>query len=114
MNPSVNTQIILDKLSSAALFMTFSATLLTTVLIAYQIYSVIRLDPRKGTTRPYSAIAEVLVQSAAAYSLMVLWIAVVGIIPQNNTNGTALFCASNYAGPLLLVTAVRVRPLSIY
>ncbi|KJA17198.1 hypothetical protein HYPSUDRAFT_206369 [Hypholoma sublateritium FD-334 SS-4] len=104
-NPSVSTQIILDKLSTAALCMTFGATLLTTVLIAYKIYSFKRRDPRKGTSRPYADIADVLVQSAAAYSLVVLWIAVVGVIPQDNANATAIFCASNYAGVLLPIAA---------
>ena len=113
MDPSVNVQIILDKLTSAAFFMTFGATLLSTVLIAYQIYSVTRRDPRKGTTRPYTDIAEVLVQSAAAYSLVALLNALTDIIPANDTNATALFCAESYSGAPLLIIAVRDPTLLI-
>ncbi|KJA17199.1 hypothetical protein HYPSUDRAFT_206371 [Hypholoma sublateritium FD-334 SS-4] len=104
-DPSVNIQIILDKLTSSALFMTSGATLLTTALIAYQIYSVTRRDPRKGATKPYKDIAEVLVQSAAAYSLVTLLNALTDIIPVNDTNATALLYAGDYSGAPLLIIA---------
>ncbi|KJA17213.1 hypothetical protein HYPSUDRAFT_219033 [Hypholoma sublateritium FD-334 SS-4] len=101
-DPSVKAQMNLDKLISAALFMTLGATLLTTVLIAHRICSVTRQGPREGVTRPYRNIAEMLVQSSAAYSLVALWNAVMVVIPDD---ATAIFCASQYAGVLLLVTA---------
>lgn len=104
-----NTRKILNNLSSAAFFMTLGATLLTTVLIAYRILSVTRRDPRKGTTRPYKNIAEALVQSAAAYSLVVLLSALMDVIPQNEKTETAIFCADNYTGAVFLVIAVRIR-----
>ncbi|KJA17210.1 hypothetical protein HYPSUDRAFT_206380 [Hypholoma sublateritium FD-334 SS-4] len=85
--------------------MTFGVTMLTTVLIAYQIYSVIYRDTRKGPTRTFKDIADVLVQSAAAYSLVALWNAVMAIIPQGDTNETLFFSAENYMSALLLITA---------
>ncbi|KJA17214.1 hypothetical protein HYPSUDRAFT_206386 [Hypholoma sublateritium FD-334 SS-4] len=85
--------------------MTFGVTLLTTVLIAYKIYSYTRCYPRMGVTRTFKNIAEVLVQSAAAYSLAALLAAVLAIIPQNSINETVWFSAENYAGALLFVTA---------
>lgn len=89
--------------------MTFGATLLTTVLIAYRIYSVTRRDPRKGRTRTYTDVAEALVQSAAAYSLVVLLNALTDVVPQTDTNVFVIFCAVNYAGALFFVTAVRIH-----
>ena len=108
-NPSESTQVILDKLSSAALFMTFGATLLTTVLIAYRISSVTRRDPRKGKIRTYTDIIEALIQSAAAYSLVALLNALTDVVPQTDTNAFVIFCAENYACALLFVTAVRIH-----
>lgn len=107
--PSVSTRATLNNLISAAFFTTFVVTLLTTVLIAYQIYSFTRRNPRKGITQTFKDIAEVLVQSAAAYSLVVLWGAIMGVIPQADINETAWFVVDNYAGAVIFVTAVRVQ-----
>ncbi|KJA17196.1 hypothetical protein HYPSUDRAFT_206367 [Hypholoma sublateritium FD-334 SS-4] len=105
LDPAVPTRITLNKLTGAALFMTFGVTLLTTVLIAYPIYSFARRDSRNRTKRAFKDIAEVLVQSSAAYSLTALLSGVVAIVPQNDSNETVWFAVQNYSGSLLFVIA---------
>ncbi|KAF8869918.1 hypothetical protein CPB84DRAFT_1855922 [Gymnopilus junonius] len=68
-NPSSSQGDILNKLLGSSLFVTFATTLVSTTLIAYRIHSVSKENVIQGTRRRVNHVIEILVQSAAVYSL---------------------------------------------
>lgn len=103
-SPSQTT--ILYILIGASLFVTFTTTLMTTVLIAYRIHSISRRHVLKGTRPRLNHIFDILVQSAAAYSVATLPFAIVAVIPFTPNNFTIQAAANAYFGAFYSFTAV--------
>jgi hypothetical protein len=110
LKPTTAESNILDELLSAALFITFGTTVVTTILIAYRIYSVVRQDGVDNSKRRFVHVLEVLIQSSAAYSLASFVNAVSGIIPFNGavTNSMPLIALQYYMGPIFCFAAVSI------
>ena len=64
--------------------MTLATTLLTTLLISYRVYTVSRDSLKCGSATRFSQIVELLVQSAALYSVATLAYAIASVIPSRN------------------------------
>ncbi|KDR68633.1 hypothetical protein GALMADRAFT_1038219 [Galerina marginata CBS 339.88] len=98
---------ILNNLFSAALFTTVSTTLVTTVLIAYRIYSVAHQNGQDFFKKSFKNILDLLVQSAAAYSILSILYAVCGVTPLKdpNINLPKIFPLEVYMGLLYSFTA---------
>ncbi|KJA17888.1 hypothetical protein HYPSUDRAFT_1000374 [Hypholoma sublateritium FD-334 SS-4] len=84
-------QVILD---GVGLFTTSALTLITTALIVYRIHSVSQPNLVKYPRNSYGRIIDLLVQSAAAYSLVALIYAVSSVIP-----GAATFPGTEHQIP---------------
>ena len=108
LNPPLDTAVLLDHLTSAATFMTLGSTLLTTSLIAYRIYSVSQESKAHLQRRPFVAILDAFVQSAAAYTLVSLLFAIEGVVPFTRSTGATLFNLQGYTFPLFSTTAVCI------
>ncbi|PPQ75261.1 hypothetical protein CVT26_014795 [Gymnopilus dilepis] len=74
----------LDRLGAVLLFLTLATTLLTTLLISYRVYMVCRDSLKCGSATRFSQIIELLVQSAALYSVATLAYAIASVIPSRN------------------------------
>lgn len=66
----------LDKTYTAAVFITFSTTILNTGLIVYRIYTVSRQDVLIRSRKTYRNIIELLIQSSAVYAITSLVFAI--------------------------------------
>lgn len=107
LNPSPSQAHTLKTLTAAAFFITFATTLVTTLLISYRIHSFSRQDddlPRSSSTR-IKHIIEILVQSAALYSMVAIAGAIISIVPDNG--GGSLLAARSNTYSFYLFTAVR-------
>lgn len=96
----------LNAVTSAAYFLSFGTTLVTTVLIAYRIYSV---SKQQGvSSKRLKHIMDIVVQSGAVYALSQLTAALAGVVPGStlilNTRNIAF---QDFA--LILNVAVAVR-----
>ncbi|KAF8886672.1 hypothetical protein CPB84DRAFT_1537540 [Gymnopilus junonius] len=72
---------MLDILTGVLLFMDLAITLSTTVLISYRINSFAKRNPFPESRSRFKRIVEILVQSAAAYSIVIIVYAITTIIP---------------------------------
>lgn len=91
-------------------FVSFATSLTTTVLIAYRIYSSARniSDISFSTSKArFTHITEIIVQSAAIYSVILLVAAISGVIPTTGIFPSASeFSLSSYSSCLLVPAAV--------
>lgn len=96
--------------------MTFGTTLVTTLLIVYRINSATKegISGRSGSRTTFMHIVDIIVQSAAAYSLVALLYAISGVIPIASTNLVAIFNFQNWIGVLYLTVSVRTLQFQIY
>ncbi|KJA18842.1 hypothetical protein HYPSUDRAFT_44840 [Hypholoma sublateritium FD-334 SS-4] len=94
------TDALVNTINSAAMFTTLAATLWTTALIAYRIYSSSK-HSLKGAKPHFYNILEIILQSSFAYSLALIADAVLVAIPQNQSNVWPIYIATNYAGVIL-------------
>ncbi|KAF8886673.1 hypothetical protein CPB84DRAFT_1850022 [Gymnopilus junonius] len=72
---------LLDILTGVLLFLDLASTLATTILISYRINSFAKRNPFRNSRSRFKRIVEILVQSAAAYSLVIIAYAIASIIP---------------------------------
>lgn len=77
--------VVREILDGVGLFTTSALTLVTTVLIVYRIHSVSQPDILKSRRTSYKKIIDLLIQSAAAYSLVAFIYAISSIIPAAST-----------------------------
>ncbi|KAH9475578.1 hypothetical protein JR316_0012695 [Psilocybe cubensis] len=95
---------ISNDIQSATFFMSFATSVSTTGLIAYQIYASSRNI--NGTRKRFLHILEIIIQSAAVYSAVLLVAAVSGAIPDGDSwPTTAVFALANYSSALLAPAA---------
>lgn len=107
LQPSAAVGHTLNNLLSAALFMTFASTMSSTILIAYRIYSVSRHSVLKETNKRFNGVVELLIQSAAAYSLVSLLYAVEFVVPLTASNLGTTFPLESYTDVFYSFVAVR-------
>ncbi|KAF8173089.1 hypothetical protein BJ912DRAFT_1079466 [Pholiota molesta] len=104
--------ITLNALLSAAFFITFATTLVTTILIAYRIYSV---SKQEGVSaRRFKHIIDIVIQSGAVNSLTLLANAIIVVLPASilNTKDSA---ANTYAENIVpYVLAMSTTIMLIY
>ena len=80
-NPSVNQREVLNHLIAAQTFITLATTVTSTLLIAYRLYTVSKQEIRQNSRTLIQHIIEIVVHSAAAYSLAAAAQAIILIIP---------------------------------
>lgn len=94
-----------NNLQSSEFFITFGTTIITTSLIAYRIYSTARLDGITSLGR-FKHIVEVLIQSAAFYSLVILATAIMMVIPTYLSRPNGMFNAELFVDSILPIVGV--------
>ena len=100
--------ILFNELDGAQAFTTFAATLTSTVIIAYRIYTagvVSEGTPRKSR-QLLKNIVEILLQSSAVYSVTALLYAVFVVVPQSLENITWIYPAQSYLTTLFIFASV--------
>lgn len=113
LTPSPPQARVLNELISAALFTTFACTLSTTLLIIYRLYPIANRDRGINTSaQRFKHIVDILIQSAALYSLAALAYAISSVLPLDNTQNTALVSAQIYSSSLFLFVAVCPKQFS--
>jgi hypothetical protein len=100
--------VTLNNLQSAALFMSFGTTLVTTLLIAYRIYSASK--QQLPSSRRFNNIIDIVVQSGAIYAFSQLAYAIAGVLPGSIWFNTGIVAFQIYT--TVLNTAIAVRILS--
>lgn len=106
-SPTLSQAQTLDILIAAGLFVTLATTLATILLISYRILSFSKYVPSHGSTTRFRYIIDILIQSAAVYSVSTISLAVASIICYSGS--VALQEARNYTSTLYLFTAVSFR-----
>ncbi|PPR04276.1 hypothetical protein CVT26_004066 [Gymnopilus dilepis] len=101
-DPTYSQGVLVDNLIAAQSFMTSATTLTATILIAYRIYSASKENVFGSTRKRLSKIMEVLVESAAVYSLAAVAQAVALVIPETYSNEIVVDLASAYTSILFI------------
>ncbi|PPR06327.1 hypothetical protein CVT26_004658, partial [Gymnopilus dilepis] len=104
LDPSESQGIVLNPLIAVQSFLTFATTLASTALIAYQIRTTTREIPG-NSKRLLVHILEILVQSAAAYSVVAIAFAISTVVPQTTSNVVPWDAASDYIADLFIFTS---------
>lgn len=112
LNPSPSQSETLNKLIGAIFLLAFATTLITTLLISYRIHSFFKEDLSNGFRSRFKHVVEILIQSAAAYSVVTIAFAVVSIIPTETS--VPVLDARSYTSSLYFFTAVRLYHLISY
>ena len=95
-----------NHLCSAGQFLTLAVTLWTTFLIVYRIHFTSKHDVlNRGQPRFYKVL-EIILQSAAIYSVALVVNALQQAIPRDQSNVWPLLTLDNYAGSILHTTTV--------
>lgn len=108
LNPTPSAAKTLNKLIGAAVFMTFSVTLLTTLLIVYHIYTVSSRSVARNSRRSFKNVLDILVQSAAAYAAISLLYAVITVRETDTQPQLPYFVPASYISSLFIAIAVRI------
>ncbi|PPQ78788.1 hypothetical protein CVT25_010661 [Psilocybe cyanescens] len=107
-NPSQHEVNISNGIQSGVFFASFATSLSTTVLIAHRIYTSSQTigDPKKR----FIHIIEIIIQSAAIYSTVLLVAAITAVIPDGDSwPSPAIFALASYSS-CLLVPAAGMAP----
>ncbi|KAF8894196.1 hypothetical protein CPB84DRAFT_1304620 [Gymnopilus junonius] len=113
LNPPPNLANVINMLTGASLFTTFATSTVAAVLISYRIYFTAKQNSALLGSRSqirYHHILEVLLQSAAAYSLITLAYAIVSVYPSNINNITIITAVNGYLAPFYFFIAVQSSP----
>lgn len=102
----VQTQTTLDDLLHAALFTTLATNLVTTLLISYRIHSFTDQNILRGSKARFKHIHEILMQSAAAYTIFTLAYTISTFIPFTTNNTLLLLTIEGYMATFYVFTAV--------
>ncbi|PPQ86785.1 hypothetical protein CVT25_012390 [Psilocybe cyanescens] len=93
-----------NDIQSGVFFASFATSLSTTVLIAHRIYTSSRNI--NGAKKRFIRIIEIIIQSAAVYSAVLLITAISDAIPDGDSwPSPAIFALANYSSSLLVPTA---------
>lgn len=94
-----------NNISSALIFVSLGTTVLTTFLIGYKIHSTSRLNG-PSSKKFFNRVVVLVVESAAAYSLVLFLNAIIAVVPSFLTLGSPLYEAEYYVDAVLIVVAV--------
>lgn len=96
---------ISNSLTSALVFLSLGMTVTTTFMIGYRIHSILWINgaPSKGL---FNHIALIMIELAAAYSLVLCLDVVIAIIPSFNTLGSPLLATKYYVNAALVIVKV--------
>ncbi|PPQ73194.1 hypothetical protein CVT26_014799 [Gymnopilus dilepis] len=120
LHPTAKQGALLNNLIAASFFITCATTLITTILISYRIYSMSRSILPKNSRMRFDHIVDILIQSAAVYTLSAIAFAIPAIFPDSDSNLTGLQAARMYrwtifnftagAAPTIMVARVILSP----
>jgi hypothetical protein len=96
----------ISDLQAAALFISFGTTLVTTVLIAYRIYSVSK--QQLPSSRRFNNIIDIVIQSGTIYAFSQLAYAIAFVVPGSNGFDTRIIAFQNYIIAINVATTVRI------
>jgi len=106
---------VVNDLIAAGYFSSFACTISSTLLIMYRIYNYLsRQDPY--SKKRFLHIVDVLVQSAAVYSLALLTSAIAGVVlvTSGNRPTLSMFAVINYeSSAILFFVSVRIFGVQI-
>ena len=113
LNPSIQQSMILDDLLASGYFSSFACTISSTLLIVYQIYNSL-LNRDNHSKKRFIHIVDVLVQSAAVYSLTLLVAAIVLVVLATSRDNATLsvVAVQDYEGGAILIF-VSVRTFGV-
>ena len=105
---------IVNDLIASGLFSSFACTISSTLLIVYRIYNSLSNHRDNHSKKRFVHIVDVLVQSAAAYSLTLIVAAIAGVVQATSGgNGTlSMLALLSYEGNALLYF-VSVRTFGV-
>ena len=106
---------ILNDLIASGYFSSFSCTISSTLLIVYRIYNFVS-DQDNHSKKRFMHIVDVLVQSAAAYSLALMAAAIAGVvlITSRDKPTLSMFAVLNYeCSAILFFVSVRIFDVQI-
>ncbi|KAF8894194.1 hypothetical protein CPB84DRAFT_1825940 [Gymnopilus junonius] len=95
----------LNTVLGVATFMTLATTLVATLLISYRIHSVAKQDLPRSSRSRFNHIIEILVQSAAVYSVVTLASAITVVVPLTENNVAQVFTAETYVSAIYAFTS---------
>ncbi|PPQ94507.1 hypothetical protein CVT25_014161 [Psilocybe cyanescens] len=90
-----------NNITSALTFVSLGTTVITTFFIGYRIYSATRLNG--SPSRLFNRTVAMIIESAAAYSLVLLLDAIIFVLPSFNVVGSSLNEANSYVGGIVIV-----------
>lgn len=96
-----------NKVTGALIFVSLGITLSATLLIGYRVHSTYQLQSSRFR-RSFNHIVVMIVESAVAYSVVLLFEAIIVVLPSNAVAQTPVFQAEYYMQVLLLFTSVRI------
>lgn len=94
-----------NAIQSAQIFMSLSTTVITTALIAYRIRSTLKLS-RTSAKGFFSHVVEIIVESAAVYSIVVLVYAIITVVVQYPQVGSFVAIAGAYLQSIITIVGV--------
>ncbi|PPQ90323.1 hypothetical protein CVT25_007725 [Psilocybe cyanescens] len=95
---------LLNKISSASMFVPLGTTAITTFLIGYRIHTASGLD-HPPSKKLFGRIMLLVMESAAVYLVALLFEAICIIVPAFTVVGSPLFQVKYYGGTVLIVAA---------
>jgi hypothetical protein len=101
----------INALLATAYFTSFATTLVTTILIAYRIYSVSKAQG--ASSRRFKHVMDIVVQSGVIYALSQFTSALAGVVPGSNFLSNTRDRAFQDYTPLLNL-AIAVRAFYVY
>ncbi|PPQ79200.1 hypothetical protein CVT25_002778, partial [Psilocybe cyanescens] len=99
--------ILFNNILSALTFVSLGTTVITTFLIGYRIYYASRLNSGSPSKRLFNRIAVMIIESAAAYSFVLILDAIFTAVPSSIVVASPLDIADDYVENVLLIVAVR-------
>ncbi|PPQ80478.1 hypothetical protein CVT25_001791 [Psilocybe cyanescens] len=98
LNPSRHQARILDSFLFLGMIATFLCTLTTTIIIIRRIYPIAHQEGGlRSSTQRFKHILDIIIQSAALYSVTSLAFAITSVIPVDNTKNLTIAMAQGYS-----------------
>lgn len=105
---SISNARLSNNIASALAFMSLGTTVTSTMLIGYRINSASRLNGARSE-RVFNHVVVMIIESAALYSLVLLFYAIIIAIPSLNNLKSPLSQIGTYASTALVAVAVCIQ-----
>ncbi|PPQ69932.1 hypothetical protein CVT26_013257 [Gymnopilus dilepis] len=102
LEPSRSQVNAISHLIAAQSFVTCATTLSSTTIIAYRIYTTSKREISGRSNRLLMHVLEILVQSAAAYSLVAVAEAISSVVPQSGSTAPSWYASAAYTSLLFI------------